>query len=182
MQRGLSVIPILANISSFLCLYFRLFKKTRGLRANHKHSQNMHLSRSAVYQGGVGTMVTGSALCWAVWWQLREGSGDTATAPAAHSLAVTGTLNPTLLLAARPKCPTSALLSLHGSPGPGRIWITILRVAGFSSRAWGALSWCCWILPTADPVQELYFWQTFRRCYLFSSGYQMKYLLFHLAA
>lgn len=72
----------LANISSFLCFYFRVCKKKlRGLKASHIHNQNVHISRSAVYQDGVGTMVTASALWFAVWWQsylqLREGFGHT---------------------------------------------------------------------------------------------------------
>lgn len=54
-----------ANISSFLCLYLSLRNKTQGLRANHKHNWNMHLSRSEVYQDSFVTMVPSSTLSFA---------------------------------------------------------------------------------------------------------------------
>lgn len=149
----------LANISSFLWLYFRLCKKPQGLRASHKHNQNMHISRSAVYQDGVGTTVTASAFRLAAWQQsslqLREGFGYTGDSNCCSLSGWHRNIKPNSTPCSHTQYPPPALLSLHGSPVRASIWITILRVASFSSRAWEALSWWCWILLTAGIALQI---------------------------
>lgn len=111
----------------------------------------MHISRSAVYQDGGGTM--GSALWFAVWWQSYlqsgRGLGTQVTAAAAHS-GWHKDIRCSFTPCSQTQVPPSVLLPLHGSPVPARI--CILRVANFSARA---LRWWWWILPTAGTALQM---------------------------
>lgn len=86
---------------SYLCLQIHLFmlipqhmQRNSGTeRANHEHNQNMHISRSAVYQDNIVTMVPSPTL----WFAMRGRAGLSAaeggiwvhrlTATAAYSAA-----------------------------------------------------------------------------------------------
>lgn len=134
----------LANVSSFLCLYFCLCKKTRGLRANQKHNKIMHISMWAVIRV---VLSHGHSLCFVVCSSGRD-LGTRVTTAAALSGWHKDT-NPTSLLQPDP----SVLHLLHCFLC--KPCLTILRAPNFSSGAWEALSWCCCLLPTAGIALQI---------------------------
>lgn len=167
----------LENISSFLCLYFRLCKKTRGLRANQKHNQNMQFPGQQFIrmvlepwsqpllcglQLREGFGYKGDSSCCSLW--LAQGHQIQPDPSALHLL---------LCFLCKP-CPSQGL-DHHPQGTKFQLWS--LRSLELMLLTPAHCRNC-----SADPVHDLYFWQTFRYCYLFSSGYQMKYFPFHLAA
>lgn len=145
-------------LSSFSCLFFHYAKNLEGWGLT-MNTTKIHTYPGQQFIRMVLELWSQPLLCGlqcgsrAICSSGRDlGTEVTATA---HSLAGIGTSNPILLLAARPRYPPSVLLSLHGSSVRGRIWITILREASFSSRAWEVLSCWCWILLTAGIVLQI---------------------------
>lgn len=125
----------------FLFMHLSLCNKTQGLRAKHKHNQNMHISTSAVNQDSVVTTVPSSALWFAVW-----GTAGLSAAERDFEIQVDS-----CLFSDWQQEHQIRVSSLQPDPPsvPARVWIVIFRAASFSPGAWGPLSWQCWNVLTA---------------------------------
>lgn len=166
----------LANVSSFLCLYFCLCKKTRGLRANQKHNKIMHISMWAVIRVVLEPW-SQPLLCSL---QLREGFGYKGDNSCCSLWLAQGhQSNFTPCSQTQVSCIFySAFSANHVSPSSGH---QILALE--PEKLWADAVVSC-------PLQELLCrscaWlvllTNIRYCYLFSLGYQMKSFPFHLAA
>lgn len=162
--RDLSTTPVFVCKYMFLCSFLSICNETQGLRANHEHNQNTHISRSAVYQDNIVAMVPSPTS----WSAMRGRAGLSAAEGGiwVHRLTATATYfaadsrnnksnstpcNQTQFHRIRSPSSTWQLHSGHLQGSTFQLWsLRSLELGGLKS----AHCWNC----SAGPMNILYYW------------------------